>query len=84
MPWQCTVTLDADKTDVGTANAVFTDADSSVFNHVERLRVTTADRNAFVGRAIAARDAWRTRKTSEATYKTSVESRFTAVGETVG
>ena len=76
--WGCSVTLDRDKSDVGTATAVWTAEDQSTFTHSRRLRITIADRNAFIAEAQAARDAWETRKTAEAGYKANLEAAFAA------
>lgn len=80
MPWTFIVTLDADKADVGTVHGVFvepTDAEA-VFEFTERVRITATDRDAYLNRAFAARQAWRTRRAAEASYKANVEARAVA------
>lgn len=55
MPWIATVTTDSDKTDVGTATAIFTDpATSKTFTFSRRAKLNTADKAAFVSEAKAA------------------------------
>jgi hypothetical protein len=76
MAWDATVTLDADKTDVETVTAVFTDTDATTFSYSARVRADAGGRDAFIAAAIAARNAWRTRKTGEAGYKANIDARF--------
>lgn len=75
--WTCIVTLDADKTDVGTATASFTE-NGLTFTYSARLRVTVAQRDAFIAAAIAGRNVWRTRVVAEASYVTNLNNAFAA------
>ena len=76
MAWDATVSLDGDKADVGLVTAVFTDTDATTFSYAARVRADAGGRDGFIQAAIAARNAWRTRKASEAAYKTNIEARF--------
>jgi len=76
MAWDATVTLDGDKADVGLVVAVFTDTDATTFSYSARVRADAGGRDGFIQAAIAARNAWRTRKASEATYKINLDARF--------
>lgn len=82
MPWVITVSIDPDKTDVGSASAVFTDTDRTVFTYSTRDRLTAATATSFASAAIAARDTWQTQKTREINAVNTLVSRFTALGET--
>ena len=86
MAWVVTVSIDPDKSaitpSVGSATAVFTDTDGSVFTYSQRATFTLANATAFVTAAIAARDTWRAIKTKETTALTTLVSDFTAAGET--
>ncbi len=66
MPWTGTVTLDADKADVGNATATFTDTDATEFSHSARVQLNAAGLASFVAAAKAARDAWKAKKVAEA------------------
>lgn len=77
MAWTSTVTLDKDKSDVASVSATFTDTDLSTFTHSKRIKITAADRDAFIREAIALRDNWQLRKTDETGYENNVDNRFT-------
>lgn len=77
MAWVVNVTIDPDKTNVGTASAVFTDTDGSTFTATARATLIAANATSFVSQAIAARNAWQTRKTSEANDRTVLINDFT-------
>lgn len=80
MAWTTTIILDEDKTDTGQVSAVFTDPnDSAQFTFVQRVKATAQGRDAFITAAIAARNAWQTRRASEASYKTNIDARFVAM-----
>lgn len=84
MPWVITVDVDFDKVTspaVGTALAVFTDADGSTFPYSERARFTAAAADAFVAAAIAAKNSWQSRKTSETGATNTLVTKFNAAGE---
>jgi hypothetical protein len=82
MAWVLTVSLDPDKTDVGAATAIFTDTDGTQFTYSERLRATAGVVAPFRDRAIAARNTWQSRKTTQAGYITTFVTSFGAAGET--
>lgn len=67
MSWDVTVSLDNDKANVGRATATWTDpnTDYGTFTHSARVEVSVAGRDAFIADAIAARDAWQTRRQDE-------------------
>lgn len=66
MPWTTTITLDADKPDVGTATAVWNAGQADEFTYSRRARMTLAEGQAFAAEAIAARDADAAKKAQEA------------------
>jgi hypothetical protein len=82
MAWVVTVIDDPDKTNVGMAMAVFTDTDSTVFSFSRRDIMTNAAATQFASDAVAARDAWKTRKTNQTSQSTTLAGKFTALGET--
>lgn len=82
MPWTVTVAIDPDKTNVGSASAVFTDTDGTTFAYSQRNIMTAVNANAFVAAAIAARNSWQTRKATEVSAQTTLVNDFTASGET--
>jgi hypothetical protein len=60
MAWTGYVTLDADKTDVGTATAVWNEGQPDEFRYSRRARVSGQEANVFVVEAqaaLVARDA---------------------------
>lgn len=82
MAWVITISVDSDKTDIGTISSIFTDTDAATFTYSERIQATLAQLNAYIARAIAARNAWQTRKTNQTTYMATAITRFAAAGET--
>lgn len=76
MAWVPTITLDADKTNVGSVSAIFTDTDETTFTYGRRAKVSAADADAFVGEAIAGRNAWQEQKTRTAALVFNVTARF--------
>ena len=66
MSWTLTVGLDADKSDVGTVSATWTDPEYGDYTFSARGKLDSAGANAFVAAAIAKRNAWQTRKANEA------------------
>jgi uncharacterized membrane protein len=83
--WLISIVIDSDKTTapaVGTATATFTDADGSVFTYSQRASMTAANATAFTNAAIAARNAWQARKTTETNSQNSLITNFTTAGET--
>lgn len=86
MPWLISIQVDPDKTtapSVGEAIATFTDTDGSVFVYSDRAAFTNANATAFRDAAIAARNAWRNKKTTTTNAQTTLVNLFNAVaGET--
>lgn len=85
MPWVITVAIDPDKNispAVGTATAVFTDTDATVFTFSQRATLTAANATAFRTAAVAARNAWQSLKAAETTAESSLVTNFTGAGET--
>jgi hypothetical protein len=83
--WVVSVVIDADKTaapSVGTATATFTDTDNSEFVFSQRATLTVANGNAFVNAAIAARNAWQSKKTTQNNAQNVLITNFTTAGET--
>lgn len=83
--WVVSIVIDADKTaapSVGTATATFTDADNSIFVFSQRATLTAANGTAFVNAAIAARNAWQSKKTVQTNAQNTLITNFTTVGET--
>lgn len=78
MAWVTNIVIDPDKPNTGTVSAVFTDTDGSTFTATARATLTGPNGNAFRDAAIAARNAWQTRKTQEATDRTSLNNIFAA------
>lgn len=66
MPWTATVILDADKSDVGTATAVWNAGQADEFHYSRRVKVNLAEGRAFAAEAVAARDAAAAKRTQEA------------------
>jgi hypothetical protein len=85
MPWVISVSVDTDKTAppaVGSATATFTDTDNTIFTYTQRDTLTAGNAGPFVAAAIAARDAWRTKKIRETNAATALVNSFTTAGET--
>jgi hypothetical protein len=83
MPWVVSVSVDADKTNVGTATATFTDpVDNTPFTYSERALLTAGNAPGFVTRAVAARNAWQTTKTRETNAASALVTNFGTAGET--
>jgi hypothetical protein len=85
MPWVISVSVDTDKTAppaVGSATATFTDTDNTVFTYTDRATLTAGNAAPFAAAAIAARDAWRTKKTRETSAINALVNSFVAAGET--
>jgi len=78
MAWVTNITIDPDKTNVGSVTAVFTDTDGSTFSASARGTITQANATAFVNAAIAGRNSWQTRKTSEGNDRTVLNNTFAA------
>lgn len=70
MAWTATVTLDADKTDVGTATAVWNTGLADQFTYTARIKQGQA--SAFIAAAKAAQSADVTKKSLEATFSASL------------
>ena len=68
--WTCSIKLDPDKPDVGTATATFTVGEQS-FTYSKRLKMTTAQGNAFAAEAKAG--------LVEATAQTARENSLTTI-----
>jgi predicted HAD superfamily phosphohydrolase YqeG len=81
MPWVINFSLDPDKGNVGTATAVFTDTDNTVFNFSRRTDTTPAAFQAFVQAAIAVKQTWIIRKQNESVAITNLVTGFTGGGE---
>lgn len=82
--WVISVVIDPDKTTapaVGTATATFTDIGGSVFTFSARASMTAANATAFTNAAIAARNAWQSRKTTETNAQNTLINNFTTAGE---
>ena len=82
MPWTVQVSDDADTTGEKTATAVWTEKTGSppaVFTYTGRGKATQAGVNAFAAAAIAARNAWQTANTANATASNAVLTRINAV-----
>ena len=82
MAWVVSVSIDPDKTDVGSASAVFTDDDGTMFVYGTRAQLTAANATAFAAAAVTARNAWQALKTREANAMAALVNKFTAAGET--
>lgn len=78
MAWSTNIRLDEGKTDVGTASATWMDPTHGTFTHAERVALTAANRDAFIARAIAARDTWLTRQGRQANLETNLLDALTA------
>ena len=81
MAWAFVVQFDDDKLNVGSLTGTFTDTDSTVFTFSERLQATAAALSGYVTAAIAARNAWQSKKAADAAALTSVKAAFVAAGE---
>ncbi len=79
--WVITILDDEDKTDVGTITAVFTDNDGTTRAFSRRIQATLAQLNLFVTAAVADKNAWITRKTTQTSQMATAVTRFTAAGE---
>lgn len=79
--WVINISIDPDKTSVGSATAVYTDADGSTFSASGRATMTGANANAFANQSVAARNAWQGRKNTEATARNTMVNSFTTAGE---
>jgi len=76
MSWATTINIGADGT-TGDITAVFTDTDSTVFTYAANIAATAQARDTFIAQAIAARNLWRSQKTTSANFTTNVNARFT-------
>jgi hypothetical protein len=81
MAWTIAVQFDADKTNVGSVTATFTDTDAAVFSFTQRLQSTAGVVTSFTAAAIAARNAWQAQKTRQNTAVTALKAAFVAAGE---
>lgn len=81
MPWVLNLSIDTDKSNVGSATAVFTDGDGTTFTATARATLTSGNANSFASQSITARNAWQTRKTTEAADRTALVNAFTNAGE---
>jgi len=79
MAWTVSVTLDADKTNVGTASAMWDADGDDEFTYSRRARVTDAEGDAFVAEAVAARDARAVRRERETELAAILQSKFDAL-----
>ena len=70
--WTATVKLDADKTDVGSATAVWNAGGPDEFTYSKRLKVTVAEGQAFAAEAVAARDEAAARAVREVALSTTL------------
>lgn len=66
--WKATVTLDNDKLDVGTAVAVWNEGLEDSFTYSRRVKITTAEKNAFVAEVKAALVVNQAKQAKEAEY----------------
>lgn len=78
MTWAITVKMDVDKTDVGNVIATWTDTTYGTFTYSERIEATSAAATAFVNEAIAARNAWQTKQSDDATKETYILGLFSS------
>ena len=78
MSWEITVTIDKDKSEVGSVSATWTDPDTTlgVFTHSKRTQANVAGADAFIAEAILARDAWQVYRASNNTKSTWVLGRI--------
>lgn len=81
MAWVINFQLDADKGNVGTATAVFTDTNNTVFTFNRRTDTTPAAFQAFAQAAIAAKTSWLNLKQGEGVAITNLVAAFTGGGE---
>lgn len=78
MPWKAIVTLDPDKSDVGTAVAVWNEGLSDEFTYQRRVKISNAEKTAFVAEAKAALLAEQGQTTKEADYSTQLTTALNA------
>lgn len=64
--WTATIVLDDDKSNVGTATAVWNAGQADEFHYSRRVTVNLAEGRAFAAEAVAARDVDVAKKTQEA------------------
>lgn len=64
--WTATIVLDDDKSNVGTATAIWNAGQADEFRYSRRARMTIAEGRAFAAEAVAARDADVAKRTQEA------------------
>jgi len=86
MTWQATVQIDKDKVDVGSVTVIWTDPNTAlgVFSYSERIQANAAGRDAFIVRAIAARDEWQTYQQTNINYSANVLSFLNTADPKVG
>lgn len=79
MAWTGYVRLDPDKTDVGTAEAVWNEGQADEFRYGPvRARLNIAGRDAFVAAAEAAKAAHDTRMAQEASFSANLTNALNA------
>lgn len=78
MPWIATVTLDPDKSDVGIASAIWNKGLSDEFKYSRRVKISVAEKNAFVTEAKAALAASQNQNTKEVDYSTQLTQALNA------
>jgi hypothetical protein len=70
MPWTSRVNVDVDKSDVGTATAIWNAGLADEFQYSRRAKMTAAEAQALKVEATAARDKELARRTTNADYET--------------
>jgi hypothetical protein len=78
MSWTIQIADDPDTTGEKTATATWTEVSGKVFSFTVRGKATAGAVNAFVVAAIAARNAWQAKNTTQATQEATVLARFVA------
>lgn len=78
MPWIAYVTLDVDKSDVGTASAIWNKGLADEFVYTRRVKISVAEKNAFAAEAKAALTANQNQNTKEADYSAQLTQALNA------
>lgn len=78
MAWTASITLDADKTDVGTATSTWNAGEATEFSYSRRVKVAVSEGKAFAAEAIAARDEAIAKRAREAALETTLTGMLTA------
>ena len=84
MTWAIKIKYDADQDDVGSISATWADPIYGDFTWSDRIKSNAAGANAFIVKAIAARDAWQIKQDASITGINWVLGQINSADQQVG